>query len=88
MKTLRPPWLSHNSFVATHALGHMMCGYSLLVPMKQRVLNKLSKEPNYVYFASVRFEQSVCLCIKQFVIPHGLWTAYSCRKIRNNQFVY
>ena len=34
----------HNVFVATHALGHMMYGYTLLVPMSQRVLSKLSKE--------------------------------------------
>ena len=32
--------------VATHALGHMMYDYTLLVPMNQRVLNKLSKERN------------------------------------------
>ena len=36
----------HNGFVATHALGHIMYGYTLLVPMNQRVLNKLSKERN------------------------------------------
>ena len=32
--------------VATHALVHMMYGYTLLVPMNQRVLNKLSKKHN------------------------------------------
>ena len=31
-------------FVAAHALDLMMYGYTLLVPMKQRVLYKLSKE--------------------------------------------
>ena len=36
-----PPGYRHNGFMANHALGHMM-----LVPMKQRVLNKLSKERN------------------------------------------
>ena len=41
-----PPGYYHNGFVATHALGHMMYGYILLVPMNQRVLNKLSKEHN------------------------------------------
>ena len=41
-----PPGYHHNGFVATHALGHMMYGYTLLVPMNQRVLNKLSKEHN------------------------------------------
>ena len=46
MKTMCPPGYHHNGFVATHALGHMMYGYTLLVPMNQRVLNKLSKEHN------------------------------------------
>ena len=32
-----------SGFVATHAFGHMMYGYTLLVPMNQRVLNKHSK---------------------------------------------
>ena len=44
MKTLCPPGYHHNGFVATHALGHMMYGYTLLVPMNQRVLNKQNKE--------------------------------------------
>ena len=38
----------HDGFVVTHALRHMMYGYSLLVPMNHRVLNKLSKERNIV----------------------------------------
>ena len=46
MKTMCPPGYHHNGFVATHALGHMMYGYTLLVPMYQRVLNKPSKERN------------------------------------------
>ena len=46
MKTMCPPGYHHNGFVATHALGHMMYGYTLLVPMNQRVLNKQSKERN------------------------------------------
>ena len=37
---------SANGLVVTHTLGHMMYGYTLLVPMNQRVLNKLSKERN------------------------------------------
>ena len=32
MKTMYPPCYDHNGFVATHALGHMMFGYTLLVP--------------------------------------------------------
>ena len=36
MKTmLCPPGYCHNGFVATHALGHMTYGYTLLVPMNQ-----------------------------------------------------
>ena len=46
MKTMCPPGYHHNGFVATHALGHMMYGYTLLVPMNQRVLNKKNKERN------------------------------------------
>ena len=44
MKKMCPPGNHHNGFVATHALAHMMYGYTLLVPMNQRVLNKLGKE--------------------------------------------
>ena len=44
MKTMYPPGYHHDGFVATHALGHMMYGYALLVPINQRVLNKLSNE--------------------------------------------
>ena len=46
MKTMYPPVHHHNAFVATYALWHMMYGYTLLVPMNQKVLNKLSKEHN------------------------------------------
>ena len=46
MKTTCPPGYHHNGFVVTHALWHMMYGYTLLVPMNQIVLNKLSKEHN------------------------------------------
>ena len=46
MKTMYPPGYHHDGFVATHALGDMMYGYTLLVPMIQRVLNKKSKERN------------------------------------------
>ena len=46
MKTMYPLGYHHNGFVATHALGHMMYDYTFLVPLKQRVLNKLSKEHN------------------------------------------
>ena len=46
MKTMYRLGYHYNGFVATHALGHMMYGYTLLVPMNQRVLDKLSKERN------------------------------------------
>ena len=42
METICPPVYHHNGFVATHVLGYMMYGYKLLVPVNQRVLNKLS----------------------------------------------
>ena len=44
MKTMDPADYHHNGFVATHALGHMMYGYTLLVTMNKRVPNKLCKE--------------------------------------------
>ena len=43
MKTMCPPGYHNNGFVA---LEHMMYGYTLLVPINQRVLNKISKEHN------------------------------------------
>ena len=46
VKTMCTPGYHHNGFVATDALGHMMYGYTLLVPLNQRVLNKLSKKLN------------------------------------------
>ena len=49
MKTMCLRGYHHNGFVATHALGHMMYGHTMLVPMNQRVLNKLSKEHIYIY---------------------------------------
>ena len=45
-KTMFPLGYHHNSFVAIHALGHMMYGYTLLLPRKRRALNKQSKERN------------------------------------------
>ena len=40
MKTMCPHSYHHTDFMATHALGYMMYGYTLLAPMNQRVLNK------------------------------------------------
>ena len=41
-----PSGYHHNGFVVTHGLGHIVHGYTLLVPMNQRVLDKLSKKRN------------------------------------------
>ena len=38
IKAMCPPGYHHNSFVATHALGDMIYGYKLLVPMNQIIL--------------------------------------------------
>ena len=46
MKTVHPPDYHHNGFVETLALGKMMYGYTLLVPVNQKVLNKQSKVSN------------------------------------------
>ena len=46
MKTMCPPAYHHNDFAATHSVGHMMYGYTLLVPVNQKVHNKQSKDPN------------------------------------------
>ena len=46
MKTMCSRGYHHYGFVATHALEHMMYSYKLLVPMNQRVRNKLSKKHN------------------------------------------
>ena len=46
MKSMCPPRYHQNGFVAAHALGYMMYGYTLLMSMNQRFLNKLSKERN------------------------------------------
>ena len=37
MKTMFPPIYHHNGPASTHALGLMMYGYTLLVPMNLRV---------------------------------------------------
>ena len=35
MKTIYPPGYHDNGFLTTHAPGHIMYGYTLLVPMNQ-----------------------------------------------------
>ena len=44
MKIMFPHGYHHSGFVATHAIGHSMYGYTLLVSVSQTVLIKLSKE--------------------------------------------
>ena len=39
---------SVNDLIITHALGHMMYGYTLLVPMNQRVLKKSCNDHNKI----------------------------------------
>ena len=46
MEIMCPPGYHYKGFVATHALRHMMYGYTLVVPMNHRVPNKLRKEPD------------------------------------------
>ena len=46
MKTMCLPSYHHNGFVETHALGQMVCGNTLVVPMNPKMLNKPSKERN------------------------------------------
>ena len=43
-KIMCPPDYNHNGYVAAHAPEYMIYSYTLLVPMNQRVLNKLNKE--------------------------------------------
>ena len=40
MKTMCPPSFHHSGLVATHAFGNMVYGYTLRLPMNQKVLNK------------------------------------------------
>ena len=46
MKTICSPGYYHNGFVASHALGHTIYCYTFLLPVNQRMLNKLHKERN------------------------------------------
>ena len=39
-----PPGYHHNGFMATHELGHMMFGYTMLVFKNQRVLKLLQEQ--------------------------------------------
>ena len=69
--------MEKNGFVATHVLGHMMYGYILLVPMKQRVLNNQSKERNIRFIGSYIYLVHWC---QQCVIVHHVSKCMSCHK--------
>ena len=68
MKTMCRPGYHHNGFVATHALGHMMYGYTLLVPMNQITLLALLVEHSLVHW------------YQQCVTVHRVPKCMSCHK--------
>ena len=77
MKAMCPPGYHHNGFVATDALGHMVYGYTLLAPMNQRVLNKLSNKQTYIMLpmitssliSDVIFERTILIIIDSLNFP-------------------
>ena len=44
MKIMCPPGYHHNGYVANHTLGHIMYGYTLLVPMNQKSAQQPMRE--------------------------------------------
>ena len=54
MKTMCPPVYHQKSFVATHALGHMMYSYTLPVPMNIYI---------YIYIY-ILYSNFICLLYK------------------------
>ena len=81
MKTMCPPGYHHNGFVATHALGHMMYGSTLLVPMNQRVLNKQSKErTTNITLLALLVEHSLVHWYQQCGTVHHVPKCMSCHK--------
>ena len=77
MKAMCPPGYHHNGFVATDALRHMVYGYTLLVPMNQRVLNKLSNKQTYIMLpmttssliSDVIFERAILIITDSLNFP-------------------
>ena len=55
MKTMCPPGYHHNGFVATHALGHMMCCHKAIVVITGRT----HCFHDYIYIYILR---SSCFC--------------------------
>ena len=70
MKTMCPPGYHHNGFVATHALGHMMYGSTLLVPMSQRVLNKQTKERVFGSLVPAMWNRTSCAQVHELPQSH------------------
>ena len=67
MKTMCSLSSHHNVFVAIYSLGRMMYSYTLLVPMNQKELNKLSK---LIYSYNLIVKSKWCpreLCSLDFV---------------------
>ena len=77
---------SANDLMVTHALGYMMYGYTLPVPMKQRVLNKSSKD--YKAIINVLHAKMVLktnLFIKIFCFRYSSFVSYHLIiRLRNN----
>ena len=77
MKAMCPPGYHHNGFVATDALGHMVYGYTLLVPMNQRVLDKLSNKQTYIMLpmitssliSDIIFERAILIITDSLYFP-------------------
>ena len=69
MKTMYPPGYHHNGFVATHALGHMMYGYTLLAPMNQTIT-----------LLALLVEHSLVHWYQQCVTVHHVPKCMSCHK--------
>ena len=65
--------------MATHALGHMIYGYTLLVPMNERVLNKPSKEHN-IRGISIIMLSSLCFIGTNNITVHNVPNCMSCYK--------
>ena len=84
MKAMCPPGYHHNDFVATDGLGHMMYGYTLLVPMNQRVLNKLSNKQTYIMLpmttssliSDVIFERAILIITDSLNFPEDNYTSH------------
>ena len=71
MKTMCPPSYHHNGFVATHALGHMMYGYTLLVPMNQigKIIEKTFFDVTFDILSFTRL--SLHYTFGKFTIKYG-----------------